>query len=477
MLGLPLIAFAVVGYLSFSHVLMDRTDAFLDDALTVFSNELLVERRQVTTIEEAISITVEEVRFRNLDIVVVDGEGTLVASSGTMAPGAGRGAPIGVLSPGTIMESLQGQTQGGDWVSNLDGPEGSFRVRMRALSGVGQGYRVVGSYPLADVESTLRSIRHLFLILIPLILVVAGTGGWFLARRSFWPVTAMAGRAAEISASTLHERLPVVADDELGALARVLNDLLDRLERSFVEQRRFMADASHELRSPTAILRTEADVTLSREHRTEGEYRESMQIVQDAARRLSRVVDDLFLLARADGGHLVMHPVSLYLDEIAADTVRAARPLAEAQGVQVEVSALEEVAMRGDPDLLGRLVLNLLDNAIRHSPAGSSVRVAVAQEGKVVSVSVVDRGPGIPPEAQTHVFERFFRLDAARTRGASTLTSGAGLGLAIGRRIAEMHGGRLDLAGSEPGRTEFVLRLPLVEREGSAEEKRSAGPS
>jgi len=278
----------------------------------------------------------------------------------------------------------------------------------------------------------------------------------------------MASRAAEISASTLHERLPVVADDELGALARVLNDLLDRLERSFVEQRRFVADASHELRSPTAILRTEADVTLAREHRSEAEYRESLEIVQDAARRLSRVVDDLFLLARADGGHLAMEESALYLDEVVADTVHTAKPLAEAKNVRVEVSVTEDAGIRGDPDLLGRVLLNLLDNAIRHSAEGGVVHVAMSEGPGTVAVSVVDAGGGIPPEIQPHVFDRFFRGDAARTRPGGNLTSGAGLGLPIGRRIAQMHGGRLELTSSRPGRTEFTLILPSAGAEAAS---------
>ena len=130
-------------------------------------------------------------------------------------------------------------------------------------------------------------------------------GGYFLAKRSLAPVSAMTARAAAVSATNLHERLPVGGGDELVGLAQVVNDLLDRLEGSFEQQRRFMADASHELRTPTAILRTEADLTLSREHRAEPEYRESMTIMQDATRRLTRIVDDLFLLARADSGHLV----------------------------------------------------------------------------------------------------------------------------------------------------------------------------
>jgi two-component system OmpR family sensor kinase len=466
MLGVPLIAFAVVSYLSFSRALIARTDAFLSDALTVFANELFVERRQIPSIVEAIGVTVREVRFRELDIVVLDEEGSPVASSTTSQEADERsGSPP--LPFSVIVEALKERREGEAWVARLEGPFGGYRVRMDPLPAGDRRFMVVGAYPLAEVEATLRTIRRLFLIVIPLIMVVAGTGGWFLARRSFWPVTEMADRAAEISASTLHERLPVVADDELGALARVLNGLLDRLERSFADQRRFMADASHELRSPTAILRTETDVTLSREHRTEAEYRESMIIVQDAAHRLSRVVDDLFLLARADGGHLVMQPNLLYLDEVVGDTVRAARPLAEQKGLRVEVSSTVDAALRGDTDLLGRLLLNLLDNAIRHSPEGGTVRVVMEDRGETVEVAVVDSGPGIPPEAQSHVFERFFRLDAARSRDGSNLTTGAGLGLAIGRRIAEMHGGRLDLTMSQPGRTEFRLTLPVGDLDAS----------
>jgi heavy metal sensor kinase len=295
---------------------------------------------------------------------------------------------------------------------------------------------------------------------IPLLILLAAVGGWFLARRSFRPVSSMAARAADISANTLHERLPVVADDELGSLASVLNDLLDRLQHSFAQQRRFMADASHELRSPTAILRTEADVTLSREHRTEEEYRESMLIVQDAARRLTRVVDDLFFLARADGGHPLMHPAPLYLDEVVRDTVRTVRSLADRKGVQVEISSMVEAPLRGDPDLLGRALLNLLDNAIKHSPEGAGVEVALGRSGDGLEIAVTDHGPGIPAEARSRVFERFFRVDSARSRAESSLTSGAGLGLAISRSIIEMHGGRLDLRTSRPGETVFTLSLP-----------------
>jgi heavy metal sensor kinase len=299
-----------------------------------------------------------------------------------------------------------------------------------------------------------------FLVVIPLLILCAATGGYFLAGRSLAPVSAMTARAAAISATNLHERLPIGGGDELVGLARVVNDLLERLEVAFEQQRRFMADASHELRTPTAILRTEADVTLSRDHRTEDEYRDSMTVIQDAARRLTRIVEDLFLLARADSGNLVARHEPLYLDEIVDDTVRGVRQVAERRDVRISIRHTIEAPLDGDADLLGRLLLNLLDNAIKHSPEGGTVDVGMSRTDGRYEIAVIDAGAGIPAEARDRVFERFFRVDAARSRGDATTTGGAGLGLAIARRIAELHGGGLDLIDSRPGRTEFRLTLP-----------------
>ncbi len=460
-LCVPLVAFAVLSYLSFSRALTERTDEFLDDALTVFENELMVERRQIPDVEEALRTTVHEVRFRDLDIMVMTGGWRLVAGSSSET--GNRSGPVEstkAMGDGRVLETLQEMEAGGVSVSTLPTPGGGLRIRLQSLDLGEDRFTIAGVYPLASVENTLRRIRRLAFVTIPLLLLIAGVGGWFLARRSFRPMTAMASRAAEISATTLHERLPVVAEDELGALARVLNNLLDRLEESFERQRRFVADASHELRSPTAILRSEAEITLSRPHRTEEEYRDALAIMRDAARRLGRVVDDLFLLARVDGGQAVMNTEPLYLEDVVRDTVRVAGPLAEQKGVVLEVASTVEAPFRGDPDLLGRVLLNLLANGIKHTPSGGTIEVSLEAGDGQFLVRVVDPGPGIEKEVQSRIFERFFQVDSARTRDGNTLTSGAGLGLAIGRSIAQMHGGSLELAESKPGRTEFVLTLP-----------------
>ena len=424
--SLPLIVLAIVSYLAFSSALQERTDRFIGEALTAFSRELGAERRASLTAEQAIRSTIEEVRFRDLTIAVTTAHGELVAMT-EPAPGSERG---------------------------------EVRTLVRPLQLGGHEFRLSGSYPLRDSEIVLQRIRTLFVFAIPLLVMVAATSGYFLARRSLAPVASMASRAADITATNLHERLPVAGGDELVQLASVVNALLDRLELAFAQQRRFVADASHELRTPTAILRTEADVTLSREHRSEDEYRASVGIMQDAAQRLTRVVDDLFLLARADAGHLVMHAEPLYLEELVHGATRAVRSVAEARGVTVEPGEVIEAPFVGDPDLLGRLLLNLLDNAIKYSPRGGTVRTTMSRAGDACAISVVDTGPGIPAGEQERVFERFFRGDAARSRAAATATSGAGLGLAIARRIAEMHGGTLELVASRAGHTEFTVVLP-----------------
>jgi signal transduction histidine kinase len=239
-----------------------------------------------------------------------------------------------------------------------------------------------------------------------------------------------------------------------------VNGLLDRLERAFAQQRRFMADASHELRTPVAILRTESQVTLARPHRTEAEYRESAVVMADVAQRLSRIVDDLFLLARVDAGHLTPQLEQVDLEDIVHSATRSVQAIAEQRGVQVRITALDEAPFNGDCDLLGRILLNLLDNAIKHAPPNTSVDVSLVREDADYIVTVSDAGPGINPEDRERIFERFVRLDSARTRADHSATSGVGLGLAIARWAAEAHGGSLSVAENTVGRTTFQLRLP-----------------
>ena len=463
LLGLPLVAFALVCYLVFARAVEARTDRFIDDALTAFSRELMAERRAASTTVGAMRATVDEVRFRDLHIAILDTAGHVVAMTALpdTEASADRRPSLDVAT--RLLASLRGRDLTKPLAVTLPSTRGAWRALARPVVVDAQPFSLTGIYSLRDIEEMLTRLRGMFLVAIPLLLMCAATGGHVLAKRSLAPVASMAAHAAEISATNLHERLPVHGGDELVGLARVVNDLLDRLDHSFAQQRRFVADASHELRTPTAILRSEADVTLSRPHRTEAEYRASVTIMQDAARRLTRIVDDLFLLARADSGHLVTHREALYLEELVHDAARALRSVADRRGVRIELREIVEAPFHGDADLLGRLLLNLLDNAIKYSPERGTVEVAMALRDDRYEITVADAGPGVPPDARERVFERFFRVDTARSRAENSSTSGAGLGLAIARRMAEMHAGRLDLVESRPGRTVFRLTLPSVE--------------
>jgi heavy metal sensor kinase len=317
---------------------------------------------------------------------------------------------------------------------------------------------VVGS-ALERTDEELESLREILSYVGPLALVLAGIGGWFLAKRSLSPVVAMVDRARRIGAENLSERLPVGnRRDELGRLAQTFNDLLGRLEASLVQQRQFMADASHELRTPVATARTAASVALQRPSRNEDEYREALEIIEQQTARLSRIVDDMFTLARADAGNYPVRMTPMYLDEIVEEVARAERVLAGRLHVAVEAATPGAAAYTGDEDLIRRLLLNLVDNAVRHAPAGSAVRMVLEAPGSGYTISISDEGPGIPPHVQPHIFERFYRGDAARSRDQAY--EGAGLGLSLARWIAQLHGGDVRLAGSSEAGTTFVISLP-----------------
>jgi two-component system OmpR family sensor kinase len=312
-------------------------------------------------------------------------------------------------------------------------------------------------------------IRETLLWVIPGMLVVGSVGGYFLARRSLAPVVAMSEKAALMGAQNLQERLPVLnPHDELGHLAGTFNALLERLNRSLEQQRRFMADASHELRSPVSIIRGEAEVALSQARQPE-EYRESLAITLEEAGRLSHIVNDLFTLARADAGQYPLHPRDFYLEDLAAECVRAARSMAAAHGIALSYEPDGEMPIHADEALLQRLMMNLLDNAIKYTPAGGTVQVACECIGAEYKLTVHDTGPGVPQEAQEKIFERFVRLDAARTQdrdapgsaeSVAPATAGAGLGLAIARWIAEAHHGRLVLLKSDSSGSTFAAFIP-----------------
>src|SRR5262249_52056091 len=235
--------------------------------------------------------------------------------------------------------------------------------------------------------------------------------------------------------------------------------LVDLLDESFEHPRRFVADASHESRTPVAILSGDVEVALSKSDRTPGEYRESLEILRKEAIRLRQIVENLFTLTRADIGQYPLTPTSFYLDELAADSVRNFRALAQAKQITLHCETASELLITADESLLRRMFVNLLDNAIKYTLVGGKVAVSCSRVDSFYSVGVSDNGPGIPLELQPRIFERFFRADKSRPN-LETATGGAGLGLAICRWIAEAHHGRLELTRCDSSGSTFTFFIP-----------------
>jgi len=323
----------------------------------------------------------------------------------------------------------------------------------------GRLFTIQASSPLAGIEREQRELREAMLIAIPIVLLLAGAGGWWLASIGLAPITEMAGRAARLPLTGDENLGPPRRGDELGQLTRAFNELVARLRSALQTQRQFMADASHELRTPVSIIRSAAEVGLSRERRDEQEYRETLAIARDQARRLTRLVEDMLVLARADAGGYPMHPVGLDLGEVVDDCRRSAQVVATERGVRLQPSEPREVPFRGDEDLLRRLVSNLLHNAVQHTPPGGAVSVTLAGENGHVQIRVADGGAGIPDADRARIFDRFVRLDEARTG------NGAGLGLPIAKWIAEAHGGSLVVESSTPSGSTFCATLRTIDAE------------
>ena len=334
------------------------------------------------------------------------------------------------------------------------GPRG--RSAIRTIQAGGHTFQIAVFASLDAIDAELAVVRRAILIALPLILALAGLGGYALATRSLRPLGGMAEQARRITGSNLETRIEIHSPaEELAVLVTSFNELLSRLDQSFDTMRRFVADASHELRTPISVIRGEADVALSQE-RSPAEYRESLTVVLDEARRLSRLVDDLLNLARADAGHVTLQTHDFYLNELLAECCRNVQGLAHTRGLELECLPGNDLQFTGDEQLLRRLVINLLDNAIRYTPSGGKVTASLEATASSVQLRVSDTGIGIAPTDAARIFERFYRAGEARSRQ----DGGFGLGLAIVRWIAESHRGSVTCT-SELGRgSTFTVTLP-----------------
>ena len=339
------------------------------------------------------------------------------------------------------------------WTANT--PAGAWRVRAQPTVFADDTLVLVAASPLSDVLREQREVLEAMWVGIPIVLLLASAGGLWLASIGLAPIARMARQANEIPLTGVLDLGESERTDELGQLARAFNDLVARLRSALQTQRQFMADASHELRTPVSVIRSAAEVALSRVRRNEPEYREALTIVGGEARRAGRLVEDMLVLARGDAGGYPLQPVALYLDETVAECRRTVEVLASECGVTLRTSPLQEMAFVGDEDLLRRMLVNVVQNAVQHTPAGGTVSIDVTH-GAAVTIEVTDQGHGIAPADRERIFGRFVQLDPSR-RG-----SGTGLGLPIARWIAGAHGGSLELASSSDAGSTFRITLPLA---------------
>jgi len=333
-----------------------------------------------------------------------------------------------------------------------------FRTLSTATVVDGETYRILVATPLDGTEATLRHIRQLFLWAAPAVLLMAALGGYWISRRALAPVDAITAAARSIGIQNLSQRLSVPATgDELQRLSETWNDMLARLESAVKRLSQFTADASHELRTPIALIRTTAELTLRRERSPET-YREALNQVVAESERTSRLVEDLLLLARADAGLPALSLERVELTPLVRDVCEQGQVLAEARQLQISAEVPDQaVFVEANDPALRRLLLLLLDNAVKYTPAGGRITVSLGCDAAGTTVAVRDTGIGIPDAALPHVFERFYRADESRNRDAG----GAGLGLAIAKWIAERHHANLEAESVVGQGSTFRIRFPL----------------
>jgi heavy metal sensor kinase len=331
-------------------------------------------------------------------------------------------------------------------------PADELRVFSQFVEDRGHRYIAGVMAPLKVLRAQHAEMVRAMSVGVLMALVTAAVGGWFIGRQTLRPLTKMADQARRINERDPHARLTAPpVNDELSQLAGAFNGLLDRLASALSFQRQFMADASHELRTPVSVVRTATQVTLSKAVRTADEYRESLVIIGEQANRLSQLVDSMFFLSRAEAHGVPLQREFLNLDDIVMESVRAFRVLANQRGVNVTATGDEEASLAGDAGLLRRMVGNLFDDAIRHAAPRGQVAAELERSTDRVVLRITNDGPRIEPDDRDRIFERFVRIGGS---------DGAGLGLPIARWIAEAHGGRLQLDDSRPGCTTFSVTLP-----------------
>lgn len=440
LLSLVLVLFSITTYLSLEKMIISNEDAILKTQAQQVSSMLDIENGKIKSADEPF--------YANTDFcgaLYFYPELKLIESN----------IPKSLLDKYISSPNFIGKYQ------TLQSSEGKLRLYSEPIYYNDKiiGIIVIGqSLNLMDVA--MKNLFGIFIFLIPLLILIAAFGGIIIANKALRPISHIIRVAREISVGDLSKRLNLpYTNDEIGNLAQTFDMMIERLENSFEKQKQFTNDASHELRTPIAVIQTQAESALTGE-RTKGEYRKALEVILEESKHMSKLVHNLLFLARSDANAERLTIENLNLSELIEGIVSELVPIAENHRLTLKIIKNEPSYIRGDQTRIIQLFYNLIDNAIKYTPSGGKVEISIENSGKFIKTSVKDTGIGIPKEHLPHIFERFYRVDRARARKSG----GSGLGLSICKWIVNAHGGKIEVESQEGKGTTFTVWLPALKK-------------
>jgi heavy metal sensor kinase len=434
---LPLVAFGAVAYLMLSKNLYRNLDLALQARVAELENSITVQDNQISF----------EQKFNDL-ILIYNADGALLQKLG---PNVRFSNIEEVVQRALFGERgfLTATTAEGQDVRLYAAP---FNLDSRTRVAIVVGRRT------REIKEMLSIFRVVIVYSALAVVLLAGVGGMFLANRTLKPVDHITDIAREIGEGDLSRRINIKSEDEMGRLASTLNGMIARLEEAFQKQRQFAADASHEMRTPLAIIQAESSLALDRK-RTQSEYRRSLELVSQEVTYMSEIISKLLLLSRNGAGSEALTFQEVNLKDLLIELSSDVEALVQEKGVTFSLGQMDSLTVKGDRLRLKQLFLNVLENAVRYTPSGGTISSSVVKKNGSAFVSISDTGIGIPTEDLPFIFDRFYRVDKARSRA----DGGMGLGLAIASSIAKLHGGGIEVESQVGKGSTFHIALPLIE--------------